>query len=148
MNFNTTTVEELKSLYVKMGGSIEDVADLQTDAELIDKIEDIYEAGGGTTPFEINVTEDEEYNVTLDKTYTEIETAYNSGARLVVNLTRANDGAFDGSKSIPLNKALNQDDSVTLDFIVINVGDGTTDICLIQISCSSEITSINSNTIS
>ena len=40
-----TTVEELRTLYVKLGGSIEDVAGLQTDAELIDKIEDIYEAG-------------------------------------------------------------------------------------------------------
>ena len=40
-----TTVEELKTLYVKFGGNIEDVANLQTDAELIDKIEDIYEAG-------------------------------------------------------------------------------------------------------
>lgn len=145
---NATTVEELKSLYVKMGGSIEDVADLQTDAELIDKIEDIYEAGGGTTPFEINVTEDEEYNVTLDKTYSEIETAYNSGARLVVNLTRANYGHFDGTKIIPLNRSAIQDDHPTLDFIVINVGDGVTEICLIQIACSTEITTINSNTIS
>ena len=39
-----TTVEELRTFYVKLGGSIEDVAGLQTDAELIDKIEDIYEA--------------------------------------------------------------------------------------------------------
>lgn len=38
---NNTMVEELKLLYVKMGGKMADVKDLQTDAELIDKIEDI-----------------------------------------------------------------------------------------------------------
>ena len=36
-----TTVDELKTLYVKMGGKFADVEDLQTDAEIIDKIEDI-----------------------------------------------------------------------------------------------------------
>src|SRR5574344_1221652 len=36
-----TTVDELKTLYVKMGGKLADVKNLQTDAELIDKIEDI-----------------------------------------------------------------------------------------------------------
>lgn len=36
-----TTVDELKTLYVKMGGKLADVKDLKTDAELIDKIEDI-----------------------------------------------------------------------------------------------------------
>jgi hypothetical protein len=34
---NTTTVEELRTLYVKMGGKYADVKDLQTDAEIIDK---------------------------------------------------------------------------------------------------------------
>lgn len=38
---NSTTVEELKTLYVKMGGKYADVKDIQTDAEMIDKIEDI-----------------------------------------------------------------------------------------------------------
>ncbi len=36
-----TTVEELRTLYIKMGGKMSDVAELQTDAELIDLIEDI-----------------------------------------------------------------------------------------------------------
>ena len=38
---SNTSVDELKLLYVKMVGKMSDVADLQTDAELIDKIEDI-----------------------------------------------------------------------------------------------------------
>lgn len=36
-----TTVDELKTLYVKLGGNLADVKNPQTDAELIDKIEDI-----------------------------------------------------------------------------------------------------------
>ena len=36
-----TTVDELKTLYVKLGGNLADVENLKTDAELIDKIEDI-----------------------------------------------------------------------------------------------------------
>lgn len=36
-----TTVDELKTLYVKLGGNLADVEALKTDAELIDKIEDI-----------------------------------------------------------------------------------------------------------
>jgi hypothetical protein len=42
-----TTVDELKTLYIKLGGSAADVANLQTDAELIDKIEDIVSGGSG-----------------------------------------------------------------------------------------------------
>lgn len=38
---SNTTVDELKTLYFKMGGKYADVKDLQTDAEIIDKIEDI-----------------------------------------------------------------------------------------------------------
>ena len=38
---NTTTVEELKALYLAMGGKLKDVEGIQTDAEMIDKINDI-----------------------------------------------------------------------------------------------------------
>lgn len=40
-----TTVDELKAFYVKLGGNIADVANVQTDAEMIEKCKDIYEAG-------------------------------------------------------------------------------------------------------
>lgn len=36
-----TTVDELKTLYLKLGGKLSDVESVQTDAEMIDLIEDI-----------------------------------------------------------------------------------------------------------
>lgn len=41
VNRNSTTVEALKLLYVKLGGNLSDIADLDTDAEIIDAIEDL-----------------------------------------------------------------------------------------------------------
>ena len=49
-----TTVDELKTLYVKLGGNLADVENLKTDAELIDKIEDI----AGEVPKVIVLPED------------------------------------------------------------------------------------------
>lgn len=65
---NSTTVKELKTLYVKMGGKYADVKDLQTDAEVIDLIEDIAVNGiPKVVVIPMGQTERiEEYNVDID----------------------------------------------------------------------------------
>lgn len=65
---NNTTVEELKTLYLKMGGKYADVKDIQTDAEMIDKIEDIAVNGvPKVVVIPMGQTERiEEYNVDID----------------------------------------------------------------------------------
>ena len=71
-----TTVEELRTLYVKLGGSIEDVAGLQTDAELIDKIEDIYEAGSSLP--EVTAEDDGKVLSVVDGEWDKAEASSNS----------------------------------------------------------------------
>lgn len=153
-----TTVEALKGLYVVLGGQLTDtytdiaggiaVSDYVLIPDMIQAITQKATSGGsGSSLFVINITEDAEYEITLDKTYAQIEAAYNSGARLVVNVTSAN-GNFNGWENIPLNNAMIQDDHPTLNFCPINVGDGVTDIGLIQLNCGTEFTTINTNKIS
>ena len=74
-----TTVDELKTLYVKLGGALADVENLKTDAELIDKIEDIVHS----VP-QVIVLPEKATNTLFDKTVSDYQTDVNVVDNLIV----------------------------------------------------------------
>lgn len=72
-------VQALKNLYEQLGGDPADVADVSTNADMINAIAGLdIGGGGGSTDFVITVSwEDNDFVV--DKTYDEIIAAYDSG---------------------------------------------------------------------
>lgn len=75
------TVEALKLLYRKLGGSA-DIDKVTAISEMVDLIEDVAgSGGGGAGGLVVNVTkvEGQENQYTIDKNYTEIKTAVEAG---------------------------------------------------------------------
>ena len=107
-----TTVQELKELYAKLGGTA-DLSNVQTDSGMIDAIDSVAGGGGSLSPATadtlggvkigegISVTEDgtisageEVFNVTssivddyatLNKTFSEIKAAFLAGKKVVID---------------------------------------------------------------
>lgn len=114
---NGTTVEELKALYMKMGGNYADVAEVQTDAEMIDKIEDI---AISTNPKVIAIPENQSvtmYNETVSNMQTaDTATIGNAIIGTVKKLTSGDlpsywgEGNFIALKFIILDPDINFDD--------------------------------------
>lgn len=86
-----TNLEALKNLYVAMGGTASDVADLKLNAELISALSDVATGGGGgggggdsgTFVVNFDMIMGEEPEFTADKTYAEIIAANTAGQRVI-----------------------------------------------------------------
>lgn len=78
-------VEALKKLYIKLGGNAEDVANVTTIADAIDKLTEVAQGGGsGGEPFVVTLTITGESSATGDKTAAEIKEAVEAGKQIVV----------------------------------------------------------------
>ena len=79
-----TILEALKNLYVAMGGTASDVADLKLNAELISALSDVATGGGGGGGGGglLVVKLYNEFNI--DKTYADIEAAVAEGDAVIV----------------------------------------------------------------
>ena len=83
------TTDALKLLYKKLGGTA-DVDDITAISDMVDLIEDVAGGGGGgASGLVVNVVD-----VTLDKTYSDIKTAIESGIFPVV-LKGDGDGGYE-----------------------------------------------------
>lgn len=82
------TLDALRNLYVALGGNEEDVAGLVITPDFINAIAGQMAESGTLKPFIIEVTKTEdEGTYSVDKSYEEIEQAYEKGSRLVLKMT-------------------------------------------------------------
>lgn len=78
-------VEALKKLYIKLGGNAEDVANVTTIADAIDKLTEVAQGGGsGGEPFIVTLTFTGDTTATGDKTAAEIKEAVEDGKQIVI----------------------------------------------------------------
>lgn len=76
-----TNVEALKNLYVALGGSADDVANLDSNAAIINLLGNVAGGGGGGLVVTSSVSDG---TATLDKTFAEIESAMKAGRTVVI----------------------------------------------------------------
>lgn len=87
----TTTVDALKALYVKLGGTAADVANVVTIPDMIDAVTSIAEAGsgggsgGGSSALIVSAEMKNGTDYTLDKTLGEIKTAAAAGSLVMLH---------------------------------------------------------------
>lgn len=74
-----TNVEALKNLYVTLGGNAADVADLDSNSEMIEALRNVATGGGGGGAFVINIAQTDGGLFYLDKTWNEIKSAALAG---------------------------------------------------------------------
>ena len=75
-----TNVEALKNLYVTLGGNAADVADLDSNSEMIEALRNVAGGGGGGGVFTVTFTTTDGETWTCDKTYAQVKSALESGA--------------------------------------------------------------------
>ena len=78
-----TNVEALKNLYVALGGSAEDVANLDSNAAIINILGNVAGGGGGASGLVVTGAESEE-SVVLDKTWKEIRDTFAAAKPVVI----------------------------------------------------------------
>ena len=80
-----TNVEALKELYIKLGGQSEDVAEITSTAEMIDKVTEV--AGSGTVEdYVVEIVNDGEGNYSTSVTPTQYAEAVSAGKRMVAQI--------------------------------------------------------------
>lgn len=79
-----TNVEALKNLYVALGGSAEDVANLDSNAAIINILGNVAGGGGASAGGLVVNSSVSNGTATLDKTFAEIESAMKAGRTVVI----------------------------------------------------------------
>lgn len=84
-------VEALKKLYTKLGGSAADVANIDLNAEMVDKIADVAGGGSGGGVFVVTATNEDDV-ITFNKTWQEVHDALSNNIPVFVRVS-VDDGA-------------------------------------------------------